>query len=113
MELASTPNIKTILVTPGQLDTGLFAGVQAGGGGGRGAGIGGMLAKFFGPVVEVQELALGLVAMIERGEGGVLAMPAYARWIAWMAVLPAGVQKVLRGWSGVDKAMEGFTAGKR
>lgn len=96
-ELATTPNIKTILVTPGQLDTGLFAGVRVG-----------WVGRFFGPVVEVRELAVKLVAMIDSGEGGVLAVPAYARWIAWMGVLPAGLQKVLRDWSGVDRAMGGF-----
>lgn len=96
-EFASTPDIKTILVTPGQLDTGLFAGVRLG-----------WVGRFFGPVVEVGELAVKLVAMIDSGEGGVLAVPAYAKWIGWMAVLPFGLQRVLRDWSGVDKAMVGF-----
>lgn len=96
-ELATSPNIKTILVTPGQLDTGLFAGVRLG-----------CVGRFFGPVVEVRELAVKLVTMIDSGEGGLLAVPAYARWIAWMGVLPAGLQKVLRKWSGVDRAMGGF-----
>lgn len=96
-ELASSPNIKTILVTPGQLDTGLFAGVQVG-----------RVGRFFGPVVEVGELAVKLVAMIDGGEGGVLAVPAYARWIGWIAVLPYGFQRELREWSGVDRAMAGF-----
>lgn len=65
---------------------------------------------FFAPVVEVRELAVKLVAMIDSGEGGLLAVPAYARWIAWLAVLPVGAQKVLRGWSGVDDAMAGFAS---
>lgn len=96
-ELAASPNIKTILVTPGELDTGLFAGVRLG-----------WVGRFFGPVVEVRELAVKLVTMIDSGEGGLLAVPAYARWIAWIGVLPAGLQKVLRKWSGVDRAMGGF-----
>ena len=53
-------------------------------------------------------MAVKLVAMIGSGEGGVLAVPAYARWISWMAVLPFGLQRVLRDWSGIDKAMVGF-----
>lgn len=69
----------------------------------------GWARRFFAPVVEVRELAVKLVAMIDSGEGGVLAMPAYARWIAWLAVLPVGAQKVLRSWSGIDDAMAGFT----
>lgn len=73
----------------------------------------GWVGRFFGPIVEVGELALKLVAMIDSGEGGVLALPAYARWIAWMGVLPAGLQKVLRGWSGLDKAMGGFGSNRK
>lgn len=61
-------------------------------------------------MVEVRELAVKLVAMIDSGEGGVLAEPAYARWIAWLAVLPVGLQKLLRSWSGVDDAMAGFNS---
>lgn len=97
-ELFSSPNIKTILVTPGQLDSGMFAAVRLG-----------WARRFFAPVVEVRELAVKLVAMIDSREGGVLAVPAYARWIAWLAVLPVGLQKALRGWSGVDDAMAGFS----
>lgn len=95
-ELVDSPNIATVLVTPGQLDTGMFAGVRLG-----------RVGRFFGPVLEVRELATKLVARIDGGRGGVLAVPAYARWIAWMAVMPAGLQRMLRDWSGVDRAMGG------
>lgn len=70
----------------------------------------GWARRFFAPVVEVREIAVKLVAMIDSGEGGVLALPAYARSIAWLAVLPVGAQKILRKWSGVDDAMAGFIA---
>lgn len=94
-ELANShPAIKTILVTPGQLDTGMFGDVKMG-----------WLRNFFGPVVEVRELAVRLVKMIDEGEGGVLALPAYARWISCLELLPVGVQQVVRRWSGVDEAM--------
>lgn len=98
-ELSSYPSIKTILVTPGQMDSGMFATVRLG-----------WARRVFAPVVEVRELAVKLVAMIDSGEGGVLALPAYVRWIAWLAVLPLGAQKVLRSWSGVDDAMAGFAS---
>lgn len=58
-------------------------------------------------MVEVRELALKLVAMIDSGEGGVLALPAYARWIGWYGVLPGGLQRVARWVSGIDRAMVG------
>ncbi len=94
-ELASSyPHIKTILVAPGQLDTGMFAGVRMG-----------WLRGFFAPVVEVRELAVKLVGMIDQGEGGVIALPEYAGWSAWYWVLPCGVRRVLRGLSGIDGAM--------
>ena len=95
-ELAQVnPRIKTILVAPGQLDTRMFANVE----------VKGFWRRFFGPVVETRELAMALVRMIDAGEGGVLAMPAYAKWIGCFGVLPVGLQKVVRGWSGVDDAM--------
>lgn len=93
----SYPKIKTILVTPGQLSTDMFNGVEQG-----------LIANFFGPVVEVQKLALKLVKMIDQGRGGRLAEPAYARWVPWLAVMPDGVQKMIRRWSGVDTAMLNF-----
>lgn len=45
-----------------------------------------------------------IVGMIDGGEGGDVRMPAYARWIGWMGVLPVGVQKLMRGLSGIDEA---------
>ncbi|TKA55297.1 hypothetical protein B0A49_13071 [Cryomyces minteri] len=97
-ELAQHPdgdNIKTILVTPGQLSTDMFAGVQT-------------PSLFLGPVIEPATLAGRIIETVERGRGAVIAEPLYARWIQWIAVLPVGVQKVVRGWSGVDDAMREF-----
>ena len=96
-ELAPYPNMKTILVTPGQLSTDMFDGVEQG-----------LLASFFGPVVDVQVMAMKIVKMIENGDGGHLAEPAYARWVPFMFILPAGLQKVVRRVTGVDTAMIGF-----
>ena len=87
-------DIRTILVTPGQLSTNLFAGVKT-------------PSSFFGPVVEPAELAREIVRMIDAGESGEISMPFYARWIEWLHVLPVGMQKIARSLSGMDKAMEG------
>jgi short-subunit dehydrogenase len=94
-ELKSTPEIKTILVTPGQLSTPLFNGVRT-------------PSSFFGPVLEPVDVAKELIAAIDSGSSAVLAMPLYARWIDWMNVVPVGVQAILRRLSGVDSAMKGF-----
>ncbi|KAK3713749.1 hypothetical protein LTR37_008235 [Vermiconidia calcicola] len=88
-------NIRTILVTPGQLNTNLFAGVQT-------------PSSFFGPVVEPVELAREIVRMIDAGESGEISMPFYAKWIEWLHVLPVGLQKMVRRLTGMDRAMEGF-----
>ena len=85
--------IRTILVTPGQLSTNLFAGVKT-------------PSSFLGPVVEPVELAREIVRMIDSGESGQTSMPLYARWIEWMHVLPMSMQKMVRRMSGVDRAME-------
>ncbi|KAK1810203.1 hypothetical protein LTR12_015436 [Friedmanniomyces endolithicus] len=91
--------IRTVLVTPGQLSTTLFAGVQT-------------PSSFLGPVVEVVELAGEIVRMVDAGESGEISMPLYARYIEWLHVLPAGLQRVVRKLSGMDRAMEGFRGGR-
>ncbi|KAK0878951.1 hypothetical protein LTR87_007268 [Friedmanniomyces endolithicus] len=91
--------IRTVLVTPGQLSTTLFAGVQT-------------PSSFLGPVVEVVELATGIVRIVDAGESGEISMPLYARYIEWLQVLPAGLQRVVRKLSGMDRAMEGFRGGQ-
>ncbi|RMX80691.1 hypothetical protein D0869_07364 [Hortaea werneckii] len=92
---AGAQKIRTILVTPGQLSTPLFAGVKT-------------PSSFFGPVVEPVELAKEIVRMVDAGESGNISMPLYARWIEWLHVLPAGLQRVARQMAGIDDAMEGF-----
>lgn len=86
-------NIRTILVTPGQLSTQLFASLEA-------------PSKFFGPVVETVELAREIVRMIDAGESGEISFPLYARIIEWNHILPPGVQSILRLVSGIDQAIE-------
>ena len=90
-ELSSHPNIKTILVTPGQLDTALFGHIKLD-----------WFRNFFGPVVEVRELAVKMVKLIDAGEGGTIAVPTYAGLIPWLETLPKALQNSLKRWSGVD-----------
>ena len=93
-------NVRMILVTPGQLSTPLFEGLET-------------PSNFFGPVVSPVKLAKEIVEMIDRGRGGVIAQPLYARWIEVLGVLPYGVQRFARSFSGMDTAMEGFRGSKR
>ncbi|TVY53576.1 Epidermal retinol dehydrogenase 2 [Lachnellula cervina] len=94
-ELKSSPNIKTILVSPGQLTTPLFTGVQT-------------PNSFFAPVLEPVDVAKEVIAAIDGGSSTELAMPLYARWIDWMNVMPVGIQAIMRKVSGVDSGMKGF-----
>lgn len=90
-------NIRTVLVKPGQLSTQMFDSIET-------------PSNFFGPVVEGVDLAKAIVRTIDEGKSGVIAMPLYAGCIEWMSVLPYGLQKIARWASGVDRAMEGFSA---
>ena len=92
--------VRTILVTPGQLGTGMFDGVET-------------PSSFFGPVVEPLDLVKKIVDMVLGGYSGELSVPAYARYIKWYGVLPASLQSVVRWMSGVDKAMLGFKGGRK
>ncbi|KAI9674135.1 MAG: hypothetical protein M1817_001953 [Caeruleum heppii] len=95
----SQADIKTLLVTPGQLSTSLFAGVHT-------------PSTFLGPVVEPVEVAKAIIAAVDEGISGTLAMPLYARWVSVLGILPVGMQRVLRWASGMDRAMDGFRRNK-
>jgi len=85
-------NISTILVAPGQLSTSLFGGIRT-------------PSQFLAPVVEPVELAKEIVAMVDSGRSGEIRVPFYAEWIPVLQALPAGLQRVIRSWSGLDRAM--------
>lgn len=94
-EMRTHPEIKMVLVTPGQLSTPLFRGLKT-------------PSNFFAPVVEPVEVAKEVIAAIDGGSSAWLAMPLYSRWIDWMNVMPVGMEKLVRLVSGIDTAMEAF-----
>lgn len=99
-ELAqSHPDIRTVLVTPGQLSTPLFYGVQT-------------PNSFFAPVVEPVEVAKEIISAIDNGLAESISMPLYARLMDWYNVLPLGLQRLARRLAGVDTAMQGFVGRK-
>lgn len=91
----SHPELRTVLVTPGQLSTPLFYGVET-------------PSAFLAPVVEPVDVAKEIIAAIDAGTGAVTAMPLYARWVDWYAVLPEAVQLLARRLSGIDRSMSTF-----
>lgn len=95
-ELREThPEIRTVLITPGQLSTPLFYGVQT-------------PNSFFAPVVEPVDVAKEIIAAIDNGKGATVGMPLYARWVDWYNVLPVGLQVAARWVAGVDRGMKSF-----
>ncbi len=93
------PEIRTILVTPGQLSTPLFYGVQT-------------PNSFLAPVVEPVDVAKEIIKAIDNGMAQHISMPLYARWMGWYNVLPIGVQPIVRRLAGVDTAMKSFIGRK-
>ncbi|PHH61991.1 hypothetical protein CDD81_7682 [Ophiocordyceps australis] len=91
----SHPNIRTVLVTPGQLSTPLFYGVQT-------------PNAFVAPIVEPVDVAKEIIAAIDTGRGATIAMPLYARWIDWYNVLPDSLQLLARSLAHVDTGMRSF-----
>ncbi|KAF2642862.1 short chain dehydrogenase/reductase [Massarina eburnea CBS 473.64] len=94
-ELAQIPDadeIKTILVTPGQIGTKMFAGVKT-------------PSNFLAPVISPAEITKDILKLIEKGESGEIAVPLYSKYIQVLGVLPVGVQALVRRWSGVDNAI--------
>lgn len=57
------------------------------------------------PVLETREVVREIVTHIERGEGGVVRLPEYAKWVGWYEGLPDGLKVLVRWASGIDKAM--------
>ncbi|ETS79108.1 hypothetical protein PFICI_08961 [Pestalotiopsis fici W106-1] len=94
-ELQEYPEIKTIIVTPGQLSTPLFYGVQS-------------PNSFIAPVVEPVDVAKEVIAAIDLGVSDHIGAPLYARWIDWYNVLPVGLQRIARNISGIDRSMQAF-----
>ncbi|KAF4123692.1 Short-chain dehydrogenase [Geosmithia morbida] len=89
---SSHPDIRMLLVTPGQLTTPLFYGVTT-------------PNSFVAPAVEPVDVVKEIVTLIDEGMGGSIGTPLYARWIDWYNVLPAAVQIMARSLAGVDKGM--------
>ena len=94
-ELAQLPEakeIKTILVTPGQMSTRMFADVKP-------------PSNFFAPTATPADIGKNIIKLIERGESGEVAIPLYSHYIGFFFILPVGIQRLVRRWSGLDTAV--------
>ncbi|KAL5615344.1 hypothetical protein BROUX41_005391 [Berkeleyomyces rouxiae] len=89
------PNMRMVLVEPGQLSTPMFMGVTT-------------PSSFFAPIVEPVDVAKEIISAIDSGTAAHVSSPLYARWIGWFNVLPAGAQRIVRSIAGVDNAMQTY-----
>jgi short-subunit dehydrogenase len=90
------PNIKTMLVTPGQLSTSMFAGLRT-------------PSNFIAPVVEPVDIAKEIIRRVDNGEGGAFGLPLYTNLVGVLNVLPVGIVAILRKLSGIDGALVGWS----
>ncbi|ODQ64103.1 NAD(P)-binding protein [Nadsonia fulvescens var. elongata DSM 6958] len=89
----TTLGIKTLLVTPGQIDTPMFENVST-------------PSEFFAPMVRPEELAHKIVQAIIEGKTGAIRAPFYTNFIPLMAVLPKTLVSFLRRLAKVDRSIK-------
>ncbi|KAJ8101057.1 hypothetical protein POJ06DRAFT_87572 [Lipomyces tetrasporus] len=87
--------VRTILVATGQMATSLFEGVKS-------------PRKFAAPVLDTSIVADRIVLALDRGEQGRLTMPAYARFMPFVRVMPRSLMTIIRYLSGVDRGMDTY-----
>lgn len=81
--------IRLLLVTPGQLSTGMFQGIEES-------------SKFFAPIVNHKFLAKKIVNQINQGKVGTILDPFYANFIPVIKCFPFILQQFCRWLSGMD-----------
>ncbi len=91
-EMKDKPWIRTLLFTPGQLNTKMFSDVVP-------------PNNFLAPLVDVNSLGKEIVGMIERGITGEVSRPLYANFLVLIRCLPWWIQQLLRKLSKVDSSV--------
>lgn len=86
---------KTILVEPGMIGTDLFRHITDVP----------WYSNFFGPLLEVNEVAKAIIAKLDAGESGVIRMPFYSKCMPIYAVMPGSMQRMMRWFAGIDQAI--------
>lgn len=82
-------NVRLLLVTPGQLTSGMFDGIDPS-------------SQFFAPIFSHTLLAKKILVQINLGKIGVILDPIYANFIPIIKSLPISIQQFCRWLSGMD-----------
>ena len=93
MAASGSSRVNTILATPGQLSTPLFAHVPPP-----------PLAGFVGPTVTPAALSSAVIRAVDDGVDKEIALPLYTQWVTILGLLPRGMAKMMRSMVGVDWA---------
>ena len=62
-------------------------------------------SPFLSPVVSPVDVAKEIARVVDAGDGGFVAEPAYARTTWWYHALSPGLQKLVRQYSKIDEAI--------
>lgn len=92
-ELLDYPNIRMLLVLPGQLLCGMFDDVQPS-------------RLFFAPIVSHLKLANEILESVNKGECGVLNRPLYATLLPIVNCLPYSIVRLCRRFSEMDEKVK-------
>ncbi|EMG47359.1 hypothetical protein G210_2322 [Candida maltosa Xu316] len=87
--------IKTLLVCPGQLKTGMFQGVET-------------PSTMFAPELDPKFVAAYVVNAIEQGRCGEIKLPLYGKFIPMFRAFPWPIVEITRKFSGIDQSMSQF-----
>ncbi|KAF9200053.1 hypothetical protein BGZ49_009749 [Haplosporangium sp. Z 27] len=94
--LYKAPGVKTTLVVPGKIETGMFKGVKE-------------KMPFFTPSLDSLEVVREIIASIEQRRGhNQIMMPLYVNFVPLVSILPGWIQDLARTISGADVAMKSF-----
>lgn len=87
--------IKTLLICPGQLKTGMFTGVKT-------------PSSLLAPELEPKYVADSVLSAIELGRRGEIKLPFYGNFLPLFRAVPWPIVEVARYYSGIDRSMKTF-----
>lgn len=91
----NSTGIKTLLVCPGQLKTGMFQGVKS-------------PSSLFAPELDPKYVASSVVSAVTIGRRGEIKLPFYGKFLPVFRAFPWPIVELVRYVSGIDKSMKSF-----
>lgn len=92
-ELIDYPNIRPLLVLPGQLLSGMFDDITPS-------------REFFAPIIDHVKLAKLIIHKVNKGEVGTLCKPLYGNFLPLVKILPYSIIRLCRWFSEIDRKVK-------